>query len=320
MSILLALSLIAVLLGVSAAALFIALMDTRKRRLALDGRVGLIGGLPRARREEPEAAPAPTRLAEIALGVRRVFSLGMKRDWGVRTSVAVLLPLGLVAGAAAWLALAFGLRLPPILALPLAAASFIALPRAVIAREQRQAEQQFTTLFPDAVDMVIRMLRAGLPVPSAIRTVGREAPSPVDSVFATIADQIDIGITLDESLALAGERIGIADFRFFAVAVALQRSTGGNLASTLEILADIVRRRRAARMKAKAATAEVRLSAIILGAMPFLVIGLLSLLRPAYLAPLLSDPRGKGIIGTAIGLMILGFASMRRLMRSVETM
>ena len=212
------------------------------------------------------------------------------------------------------------LGLGPSLVVPLALAAFVGAPRLLLRREQAQAEAQFMTLFPDAVDMIVRMLRAGLPITAGIRAVGNEAAKPVSTVFMELTNQMAIGLEFDEALAVTSRQIGVADFDFFAAALTLQRATGGNLAATLEMLAQIIRRRRGARLKAQAATAEVRLSAIVLGAMPFIVTGLLLLLNPGYLSPLIADPRGKALIAVAIVLLLSGFVTMRRLMRSIETM
>jgi tight adherence protein B len=134
-------------------------------------------------------------------------------------------------------------------------------------------------------------------------------------VFKDLADQVEIGIPFEDALTAAAERIGLPDFRFFSVAVVLQRATGGNLASTLELLSDIMRKRRAVRLKAQATTAEVRVSAYILGSMPFLVTGVLLLIQPGYLTPLVTDPRGKFILLAAAAMLTLGFLTMRRMMR-----
>ena len=319
MSIYLPLLVVVCLMAVSGVALFASLVETRRWRTMIEFRLGLVAARPRSSVRQA-ASPASQRLLRLDLRVRQLFGLGKERDWGVSARGSVLLLVGFAAGAAMWLLLNAGFHLPAVLALPLALAAFVVAPRAVLAREQSRAERRFLDLLPDAVDMIIRMLRAGLPVTTAIRTVGFEALHPVDTVFATLANQIEIGISFDEALALAGDRIGVADFRFFTAAVALQHSTGGNLAATLETLADIIRRRRAARAKAQAATAEVRLSAIVLGAMPFIVTALLLLLNPGYLTPLVADTRGKSIIAVAIGLLLLGFASMRRMMRNLESL
>ncbi|KAB7738888.1 secretion system protein [Parvibaculum sedimenti] len=227
----------------------------------------------------------------------------------------VLIAIGVVSAAVAWLFLSALLHLPIYIVVPGVVAAFYVGPRQVLKTQQRRVEDQFTDLFPEAVDMVTRMVRAGLPINVAFRAVGEEAPPPVNRIFSELAAEEKIGARFDEALASAADRVGLPDFRFFAVAVALHYSTGGNIAVTLEILSDIVRKRKATRLKAKATTAEVRTSAMVLGALPFVVIGGLLVLSPAYLAPLTTDPRGNVIIGLAIGFLAAAYFSMRWMMR-----
>jgi tight adherence protein B len=173
------------------------------------------------------------------------------------------------------------------------------------------------SLFPDTIDMMIRMLRAGMPVTAAIRAVGIEAPPPVNLVFAHIADEMQIGISFEDALASAAAQVGLPDFRFFAVSISLQRTTGGNLAVTLDILADIMRKRRAMRQKGKAVTGEVRMSAYVLAGIPLFVIGALVVVSPDYLKPLIYDRRGNIIIGVAVLSISIGFMTIRQMLRSV---
>ncbi len=249
--------------------------------------------------------------------VFRMFTPGMPRKWGVSTGALALLLLGLIVGMTAWLLSHLLFGLPVFVSLALAAFAFWLAPHLLARFEQGRTDARFIELFPDAIDMIIRMLRAGLPVSRAIRTVSEEALSPVDAVFAPVADQIDIGIPFEEALSIAGEKVALPDFRFFAAAVTLQHTTGGNLVYTLEILADIIRKRRAVRMKARATTAEVRMSSYVLSALPFLVIVALEITNPNYMRVLISDPRGNIILLIVVLMMLLAFLSMRFLMRRV---
>ncbi len=252
--------------------------------------------------------------------VRSVFAYRLPRDWAMRSSGIYLLAVGSILGTVLWLLFSALLHLFPPIAILLVLAAFFLAPRAFLKREQAGAEQEFLNTFPDAIDMAIRMLRAGLPMSAAIRMVGIEGPRPVNEMFRAIAEEMDIGIPFDNALLASGARIGLSDFRFFAVAVALQYSTGGNLALTLETLGEIMRKRRSMRLKGQATTGEERVSAYILGGLPFLVTAVLLLLNPSYLAPLITDPRGNIIVGLALAALLLGFATMNRMMRSmVET-
>lgn len=299
--------------------LFGAVVASRNARKQMDARLGLVSaiGAAKAKMEAPQSRFVD-HAAALSNRLRGMFAFGCERDWAMRTNGLRLAVIAAIAAGATWILAASTLHLPLFLVLPLTVLAFGGMPRALLKREQSKAERQFQDSFPDAIDMMIRMLRAGLPVSSAIQTVGAEGPYRVREAFQDITDQMKIGIPLNDALRSIGERIGMADFRFFVVAVALQHATGGNLALTLDTLAEIMRKRRAMRLKGHAATGEVRISAYILGGMPFLVTVVLLLFNPVYLAPLITDPRGKFIVGLALLGLLAGFLSMRRMMRQLE--
>jgi tight adherence protein B len=307
-----------ILLIAGGAAWFAALLVTRKARLDLERRVSLVSGA--AQTKAPgELARVPLHKSLLAAGarIRRLFTLGAARRWGMNANSVLLFVIAGAAGIAAWLLTHTGLQFSYWISLPATFGAFMLAPRALLNRQQKRTEQQFMVLFPDAIDMIIRMLRAGLPITAATRAVGNEAPAPVNLVFRSIADQVDIGVPFEAALAVSGESIGLPDFRFFAVAISLQRETGGNLAATLEILADIIRKRRTVRLRAQAATGEIRMSAYILGALPFLVTGTFLVISPGYLTPLATDPRGHVIVGLALLGLTLAYLTMRRMLHSV---
>jgi tight adherence protein B len=304
-----------VLLLVSAGAVASALATARAMRHQVERRTALVSEV---RSDQAEMLESQRVRGSIVLNekVRSIFALGLRFRWGMHASAALLIAMAFVGAAAMWLLLHTFLHFSVWIAGPLAIAAWFFAPRQILKRQQDSAERAFMDLFPASLDMIVRMVRAGLTITGAIRAVGNEAPSPVNEVFTSLADQVDIGIMFTDALVTAGERIGMADFRFFAVAVSLQHATGGNIATTLEILSSIVRKRRLARLKAKATTGEVRVSAYVLGSLPFVVIAGLLVMSPAYLAPLIDDPRGNAIVGTAIILLLMGFGTMRQMMRS----
>ena len=303
------------------AGLAVTLLTVRQTRRELERRTSLIagGGRRKSRRGavEPEELKEPDWSDRLGIQLRGIFAFRLARTWGMKASPVKLLIAAGVGACLAWFALHSGLHQSVWISLAASIGALFFAPRALLKREQNAANQKFMESFPDTIDMVIRMLRAGVPITGAVRTVGDEATPPVSDVFTNLADQMAIGITFEDALAVAGERIGLPDFRFFVVAVALQRATGGNLASTLEILSEIMRKRRAMRLKAKAVTGEVRMSAYVLGSMPFFVIGGLLLVTPDYLQPLIADSRGNVIIAMAVGSLAIGFGTIRRMMRSV---
>jgi tight adherence protein B len=297
--------------------LFGALIMTRRSRLAMEHRVVLVAAAPKTLTSDAAGMSLKTRSDEFDLRLRRFFAVGADHSWGMKAGAPGLATAAIATGAAIWILTHMALDLSSWVVVPVTALAAFASPRVILLRQQKKADSQFIDLFPAAVDTIARMLRAGLPITSAVHSVSTEAPPPVNEVFTMVANQIEIGAPIEEALDTASQQIALADFRFFTVAVALQHATGGNLAATLEILSDIIRKRRAVRLKAKATTAEIRVSAYVLGSLPILIVGALLLIQPGYLTPLFRDPRGHVIVAIAAGLLLLAAVSMRQMMRSV---
>lgn len=301
---------------VSGATLAGALWLTRQERLDRERRLALVAK-PLAGRPEPVGIWLKARAGRFDVRLQRLFVGRATATWGMRLGATSLLLLAAVGAAAGW-ALTNTLFGGPVwLAAPAAVAGAYGLPRMMLRRQQGKADREFTDLFPDAVDAIARMLRAGLPISSAVRLVSNDSPAPVNMVFAMVADQMSIGAPIEEALDASSRSIGLPDFRFFTVAVVMQYMTGGNLAATLETLSDIIRKRRSMRMKAKATTAEIRVSGYVLAALPIFIIVALLLIQPGYLTPLFTDPRGHIILLMAAGGLAAAGLTMRQMMRSV---
>jgi tight adherence protein B len=314
---------VALILMLIGAAIFATeLVRRRRERLAVANRVNVIE-MARLQRqtEAPDAFGGLLRVGtkKFEILTRQIFALGIKRTWGMRSGALTLLLAASASAGVVWnLANSFFVisPLPSILASIL---TFFLVPRFILSREQRRADQNFTDAFPDALDTVARMIRAGLPITAAMQTVAVESPPPVSKVFEAISDQTIIGIPLRDALEESSARIALPDFRFFAVSVSLQYASGGNLTQTLDILSDIVRKRRAMRLKAAASTGEIRMTAYTLGAVPVFTTLALLVSNPTYLVPLWADPRGHYILGLAGVLLFLAYFSMRTMMRSVSS-
>jgi tight adherence protein B len=311
-------ALVIVLLLLSGGAIVASLVLTQRARAELGQRVSqMVSGAGSAGFRPGGKSADPAWITALEERCHRVFGFGLAHRWGTRIPSFQLILVAVLAGVTIWSLLRIATQLPLWLALPITAVGFMFAPRTLLQLQQSRTERRFIELFPDALDMCVRMLRAGLPVSAAIRTIGAEGPRPINQVFTLIADRVEIGIPLEEALRATGRELGLDEFRFFAAVVSLQRSTGGNLAQSLELLSEIMRKRRAMRLKARATTGEVRMSAYILGALPFLIIGALLVLSPAYLEPLVSDSRGHVVIAIAAVSLGLAFYTMRRLVRSV---
>lgn len=292
---------------------FASLVGSQTQRRAISRRVAMVAA--------PDVAKPRTTRSAISVWMAKsnalleaIFSFRREHSWGTVTQAPVLLVIGVGAGGVAWLITHTVFHLPAWLTVPLSAIAFLVAPHMKLSMEQRGADARFTDRFPDAIDSMIRMLRAGLPISAAIRAVAAEPSPPVDAVFRSLADQMDIGVPLETALAAAGKRVNLADFRFFTVAVSLQHTTGGNLTTTLDILSEIIRKRRAMRLKASAVTAEVRMTSYILAAIPLIIVGGLLVINPGYLSPMIHDPRGNLIVAAAVGSLTMGFLTMRQMM------
>ena len=207
------------------------------------------------------------------------------------------------------------LPLPPTAAFLIAVVVGLGIPHFVVSQMIARRLRRFTAQFPDAIDLIVRGLKSGLPTTESIRVVGNEFGEPIGIEFQRISDQVRFGQTLDESLWDAAKRLDTQEFRFFCISLSVQRETGGNLAETLENLSDILRKRRQMKLKIRAMSSEAKASAMILGSLPFVMFALIYLVNKEYVMQLFSDPRGMILVGLGLGSLALGVFSMMRMAR-----
>ncbi|QIG54846.1 type II secretion system F family protein [Altererythrobacter sp. BO-6] len=165
------------------------------------------------------------------------------------------------------------------------------IPHMVVNHFIKRRTNQFNAKFPDAIELLVRGLRSGLPVTETLAVVAQEVPGPVGEEFKSIVERIKIGRTMEESLQETGDRLGIAEFNFFCITLAIQRETGGNLAETLSNLADVLRKRAQMKLKIRAMSSGSKASAYIVGSLPFIVFGMIFWINPDYLSGFFSDDR-----------------------------
>ena len=166
----------------------------------------------------------------------------------------------------------------------------------------------FITRFPDALELLVRGLRSGLPISETLGVVASELPGPVAEEFKLVTDRIRLGRTMEESLTDTAERLNLAEFSFFCITLAIQRETGGNLAETLGNLADVLRKRAAMKLKISAMSSESKASAYIIGSLPFIVFFLIYSINPYYMGKFFTDERCIiALIGAGVWLSIGAF-------------
>lgn len=205
--------------------------------------------------------------------------------------------------------------LQPAVVVLLGTAAAVVAPMALLRLLQSRYQKQFLDPFPDALDLMCRAVRAGLPVFDAMEVASREVSAPVGTELARTLEEMRIGVDIDEALQHTADRIRVPDFRFFAVALKLQRRTGGGLAETLANLSNIIRRRKEIRLKARALSAESKASATVLALLPFAVGALLFFLNPSLMSVLLDDPRGRFMMGMALLSLAIGVTVMAVIIR-----
>jgi tight adherence protein B len=171
------------------------------------------------------------------------------------------------------------LALNPALVMLFSIISAVAAPVALLHHAQSRYRNRFLDVFPDALDLVRRGVKAGLPVNEALTVAGREIADPVGSEFRRALDQVQIGMHMIDALQQTSDRVRVPDFRFLVVALALQQKTGGSLAETLGNLSGVIRARKALRLKARALSAEAKASAAVLAILPFVVGGAMYLMN-----------------------------------------
>jgi tight adherence protein B len=189
----------------------------------------------------------------------------------------------------------------------------ILLPFIVLKFMRRRRLRKFDAQFPDAIDIIVRSLRAGHPVPIAISTVARELPDPVGSEFGIVSDEITYGADLETAIRDLYFRVGSEDLPLFVTAVAIQSSTGGNLAEILENLSSVIRQRFKMRRKIKALAAEGRASALILSSLPIGIFLAIQFVTPQYYSSVWNESLTKVCLAIAGSWMGVGNFIMYRL-------
>lgn len=227
------------------------------------------------------------------------------KDWTLKNYVLACLGLTVV--------VALGLLVkgaPVLLAILAGIVLGLGLPHLVIGFLIGKRMGDFNVRFPEAIELMVRGLRSGLPISETLGVVGRELPGAVGEEFQNVADKIKIGRTMDEALQEAADRLAIPEFQFFCISLAIQRETGGNLAETLSNLADVLRKRSQMKLKIKAMSSESKASAYIVGSLPFIVFGLIYTMNPKYINDFFIDERLMvagigGLIWMSIGVAIM---------------
>jgi tight adherence protein B len=226
---------------------------------------------------------------KITLGKYAVFSLGL---------TLIVMALLILRGA------------PVILGLFVGLFAGFGLPHFVVGKLITRRVKKFTSNFPDAIELMVRGLRSGLPISETLGIVASEIGGPVGLEFRAVADKMKIGRTMEGALQDTADRLGTPEFQFFVITLAIQRETGGNLAETLSNLADVLRKRAQMKLKIRAMSSESKASAYIVGSLPFVVFILVWFVNPTYMGTFFTDQRLTvagigGLIWMSIGAFVM---------------
>ncbi|MGY2491443.1 type II secretion system F family protein [Cupriavidus sp. CP313] len=189
------------------------------------------------------------------------------------------------------------------------------LPVLHVMRLRAKRLKQMEAQLPDAVDMISRALRAGHSFSGALGMVGQEMKAPIGPEFRTTFEEINYGVALDEAMTNLAIRVPVGDLRYFVIAVLIQRESGGNLAEILDTIGTMVRERLKLYDKIRVLSAEGKMSAWVLGLLPFCTAGMVMVVNPGFMEVLWKDPIGLKMVGGALVSMVFGVLWMRKIIR-----
>jgi tight adherence protein B len=226
-------------------------------------------------------------------------------DTTIRQYVTTMVLIGVVTAVVMFVA-----GLPPLAALPGGLIAGLGVPKAGLKMMASIRQKKFTQNFANAVDVLIRGIKSGLPVGECLSIIAREAPDPVGTEFHLLVEGQKVGVTMETLLTRGLERMPTAEYKFFSIVLLIQQQTGGNLAETLEGLSNVLRERKKMKDKVKAMSSEAKASAAIIGSLPFFVAGVVSVMSPEYLDRLFVTDVGHMLIAGGLTWMGLGILVM----------
>ena len=264
-----------------------------------------------------ERARQPSRMPRLN-ALLGATSFGQRMQRFVTASAMAVSPAELIVMSVALGA--FGMFLPGLLGKPPIFGGALALGLAVlpwwrVASRRRTRIERIERQFPEALDLMGRAMRAGHAFPSAVKMVADEMADPMGRDFRILFDEMNYGVPTNEALVHLAARVPVPDVSYFVVAVMIQRESGGNLAELLDKISTIVRERLKLLGEVRTLSAEGKLSAIILTALPFGVALVVNLVNPEFMQVLWTDPMGQRMVGVAIFMMLVGIMWMRSIIR-----
>ncbi|MCL6705970.1 type II secretion system F family protein [Pseudomonas sp. R2.Fl] len=211
------------------------------------------------------------------------------------------------------LVVAFLAGAPLLVTVGLAFVAAIGIPRWVVGFLVGRRQKKFLNEFPNALDVMVRSIKSGLPLNDALRLIANEAQEPVRTEFRRVVDSQQVGLSVPEACQRMFQTMPLQEINFFSIVIAIQSQAGGNLSEALGNLSRVLRERKKMKAKVQALSMEAKASAAIIGSLPFIVTLLVYLTSPAYIMLLFTDPRGHLILGASAVWMSIGILVMRNM-------
>ena len=208
----------------------------------------------------------------------------------------------------------FVLGLPPLFCLGVAFVLGFGFPRFILGAAINRRQKKFTSNFADAMDIIVRGVRTGLPLNDCLKIIAHESPDPLGAEFRKVVEGESLGIPLEVCLEQLYERMPISEVNFFSTVLNIQKSTGGNLGESLANLSSVLRGRKMLAEKIKALSAEAKMSAIIIGSLPIVVMILITFVAPDYMTELYTTTTGHRNLMIGAVMMVMGTLMMRKMM------
>jgi len=238
----------------------------------------------------------------------KIMILQSGLDISVRSFWTMSILLGLLFAAATYVA-----GVPWFVAVGAGFAGSLGLPRWLLSVLRKRRQNVFLNDFADAIDVMVRGLKAGLPVTDAMKVISAEFHAPVGPEFSEVVEGQRLGITIDQGIERMFERMPLPEVNFLSIVMAIQQKTGGNLAEALNNLSKVLRDRKKMKAKIKAVSQEAKASAFIIGSLPFLIMGALTVLNPEYITPLFATKLGNILLAGSGLWMLTGCLVMRKM-------
>jgi tight adherence protein B len=217
---------------------------------------------------------------------------------------------GIVVGLIVWL---MAPTMPIVVPAMAAFVGIFGLPRWIVARLTKRRQYKFTDEFANSIDIIVRGVKSGLPLNECLGIIARESPQPISGEFSELVEQQRVGVPLGEAFEKMMVRMPLPEVRFFAIVIAIQQQAGGNLSEALGNLSGVLRDRKRLQAKVRALSAEAKASAAVLGALPFIVMILVYITTPSYIALLWTTSMGKFLLAAAGFWMTCGVLVMRKM-------